>query len=148
MLWFTAIVMISALAWGAFEAWRWWTNTRCRDAFGASLQFHTLRQQVQTLQTQLLEQRRQIEALQTQLAALAVAQQTAASQRQEDSGPGDSAAPAVTTEVHPSPEYAEAMAWARRGATAEELVQRCGISLAEAQLLCALSQSVPAMVSA
>lgn len=41
---------------------------------------------------------------------------------------------------HVSPQYADAMALAQRGLTAQDLADRCGISLGEAELVWALSR--------
>ncbi len=142
MSYFTAIVLLLALAWGGFEAWRWWQGQRQGGSFAESVQLETLRRQIQTLQKEQQAQRQQIETLRTQIVSLSALIKTQATSSDKTTA---KSAPAETRrsndQVSPSPEYAEALAWARRGATAQELVQRCGITLAEAQLLCSLIQA-------
>lgn len=40
-----------------------------------------------------------------------------------------------------SPQYGEAVALAQQGMTAQQIAERCGISVAEAEMVCALSRA-------
>lgn len=42
-----------------------------------------------------------------------------------------------------SPQYGEAVALAQKGMAAREIAERCGISVAEAEMVCALSRKQP-----
>ncbi len=42
---------------------------------------------------------------------------------------------------HVSPQYGEAMALAQQGMAAQQVAERCGISVAEAEMVCALSRA-------
>lgn len=49
----------------------------------------------------------------------------------------------LQTQRHVSPQYGEAMVLARRGLEPEAVAERCGISVAEAGLVCALARGGP-----
>lgn len=42
-----------------------------------------------------------------------------------------------------SPQYGEAVAMAQKGLAAQQIAERCGISVAEAEMVCALSRARP-----
>lgn len=50
---------------------------------------------------------------------------------------------AIQAQRHVSPQYGEAMVLARRGLEPEAVAERCGISVAEAALVCALARGGP-----
>jgi hypothetical protein len=146
---FVMVVMAGSFAWLVLEGWRWWRAGPSLAAtetppFAAQLATRALEQRVEQLQVVVTTQQEQIAALRAELDALkaGASNGAVASGSDEVSGqaiPPGAASRAPVTEV--SPEYAEPLALARRGADPEELARRCGVTLAEAQLIWALAQS-------
>ncbi|MCK0507252.1 DUF2802 domain-containing protein [Aromatoleum anaerobium] len=97
-----------------------------RDGFQVELEVQQLRRDVAQLRAELAEQRRELASL---TARLQVQQEQ--EQEQFDGGVAKAGA---------SPEYDEALVFARRGLDVEAIAERCGITVAEAALVRALAQ--------
>jgi len=146
---FVMVVMAGSFAWLVLEGWRWWRGGPSLAAteappFAAQLATRALEQRVEQLQVVVTTQQEQIAALRAELDALKAGSSKGAvasgsEEVSEQAIPPGAANRALVTEV--SPEYAEPLALARRGADPEELARRCGVTLAEAQLIWALAQS-------
>ncbi len=91
-------------------------------AFRSTLELQQLRREVEQLRAELEAQRETVRALETGMAAL---------KEQVD---------ANTATQSISPEYNEALVFARRGLGVEAIAERCGISVAEADLVRTLAQ--------
>lgn len=91
-------------------------------AFEAALEQSTLRHELDALRDELTRQREDIGVLSSQLTAL----------REQVESIG--AAQGI------SPEYNEALVCARRGLDAEAIAERCGISVAEAELVRSMAE--------
>jgi hypothetical protein len=102
------------------------TSRAGADAFALELELQYLKRGLGDLRKALDTQREEINALRVTITALAArsasVEETAAS-------------------ADASPEYVEAQALARRGVPAAEIVQRCGMTLAEAELLVSMAPS-------
>ncbi|NMG15110.1 DUF2802 domain-containing protein [Aromatoleum bremense] len=96
-----------------------------RDGFQVELEVQQLRRDVAQLRAELAEQRREVASLTARL------QVQQAQQEQFDGGVAKAGA---------SPEYDEALVFARRGLDVEAIAERCGITVAEAALVRALAQ--------
>ncbi|GAB6050345.1 hypothetical protein JCM16106_11910 [Hydrogenophilus islandicus] len=147
---FVMVVMAGSFAWLVLEGWRWWRAGPSLAApevppFAAQLATRALEQRIDQLQVVVTTQQEQIAALRAELDALKAGSSKGAvasgcDEVVSEQGVSPAAASrAPVTEV--SPEYAEPLALARRGADPEELARRCGVTLAEAQLIWALAQS-------
>ncbi|WP_217126789.1 DUF2802 domain-containing protein [Hydrogenophilus thiooxidans] len=148
---FVMVVMAVSLAWLILEGWRWWRAGQALAAhagkpFAAHLELRAWQQEIQQLRVVLATQQQQIAALQAELEAIkggappAAAHSDAVAPSEALLEPNTQTASAPQRAVADvSPEYAEPLALARRGAEPEELVKRCGVSLAEAQLIWALA---------
>lgn len=93
-----------------------------RDGFQVELEVQQLRRDVAQLRAELAEQRREVASLTARLQV---------QQAQFDGGVAKAGA---------SPEYDEALVFARRGLDVEAIAERCGITVAEAALVRALAQ--------
>ncbi|MDR2689173.1 MAG: DUF2802 domain-containing protein [Azoarcus sp.] len=92
------------------------------DAFALELELQYLKRGLADLRKALDTQQEEIKALHVTVTALATRP-----------------ASAEETAFDASPEYIEAQALARRGVPTAEIVQRCGITLAEAELLVSMA---------
>ena len=92
-------------------------------AFQLELEVRQLRRDIAQLRAELTEQRHEMQRMQSDFVA--------AREHLETSLAGQGI----------SPEYNEALVYARRGLQAEEIAEQCGISLAEAELVHALGNS-------
>ncbi len=99
-----------------------------RDGFQVELEVQQLRRDVAQLRAELAEQRRELADL---TARLQVQQVQQVQPEQFDGGVATTGA---------SPEYDEALVFARRGLDVEAIAERCGITVAEAALVRALAQ--------
>ena len=148
---FVMVVMAVSLAWLLVEGWRWWRAGQALAAhagnpFAIHLETRAWQQEIQQLRVVIATQQQQIAALQAEIEAIKGAAGEAASHtdvpRTSNVSPAADARAelgSTTASANVSPEYAEPLALARRGAEPEELVKRCGVSLAEAQLIWALA---------
>ncbi|MCX7945475.1 MAG: DUF2802 domain-containing protein [Hydrogenophilus sp.] len=153
---FVVAVMVSALAWLAFEGWWWVKNGRngsatLRHRFAAELDERAWQQEAKRLQVMITTQQQQLSHLQDEVAALRVVvgalERHQRSTEEEHAAKSSSGEERGASKTKPSgqiaelisPEYAEPLTLARRGASPEELVARCGVTLSEAQLICALA---------
>ncbi|NMF90031.1 DUF2802 domain-containing protein [Aromatoleum petrolei] len=93
------------------------------DAFQHELEVRQLRRELEQQGGALAELRRELDELREQLRA---------HKEQADAGLGTRGA---------SPEYNEALVFARRGLDAEAIAERCGITVAEAELVQSLARS-------
>lgn len=93
------------------------------DAFQHELEVRQLRRELEQQGSALAELRRELDAIREQLRA---------HKEQADAG-------VVTRGA--SPEYNEALVFARRGLDAETIAERCGITVAEAELVQSLARS-------
>jgi uncharacterized coiled-coil protein SlyX len=148
---FVMVVMAVSLAWLLVEGWRWWRAGQALAAhagnpFATHLETRAWQQEIQQLRVVIATQQQQIAALQAEIEAIKASAGNAASHA--DAARTSEAPPTPATRTasglersgaNVSPEYAEPLALARRGAEPEELVKRCGVSLAEAQLIWALA---------
>lgn len=92
------------------------------DAFQPTLELQQLRRELAQLRAELAEQREQFDVLRADLRTM---------QEQLD---------ATLASQGVSPEYNEALVFARRGLDAEAISERCGISMAEAELVRSLAK--------
>lgn len=92
------------------------------DTFQSTLELQQLRRELAQLRAELAEQREQFDALRAELRTM---------QEQLD---------ATLASQGVSPEYNEALVFARRGLDAEAISERCGISMAEAELVRSLAK--------
>ncbi|AYH45724.1 DUF2802 domain-containing protein [Azoarcus sp. DN11] len=93
------------------------------DAFQHELEVRQLRRELEQQRTELADLRRALDELREQVRAHK-----------------EQAAAGVTTRGA-SPEYNEALVFARRGLDAETIAERCGITVAEAELVQSLARS-------
>lgn len=93
------------------------------DAFQHELEVRQLRRELEQQGNALAELRRQLDEIREQLRA---------HREQADADPATRGA---------SPEYNEALVFARRGLDAETIAERCGITVAEAELVQSLARS-------
>ena len=91
------------------------------DAFQQTLEWQHMRHAMASLQARFDEQNRVIEILHAEILALREQLANAAPQRSA------------------SPEYDEALVYARQGLGAAAIAERCGITLAEAELVRAMA---------
>lgn len=91
------------------------------EAFQQNLEWQHLRHEMASLQTRFDEQNRIIETLQAEIRGL----------REQLAGGGP--------QRSVSPEYDEALVYARQGLGAAAIAERCGITLAEAELVRAMA---------
>lgn len=123
VLWIVIGALTAYIAW---QLWRAWSLRRAgaadgspfRTAFDAS----ALRQEIDALREELAQQR----------ATLIALSQTHDALREQIESLG--------TTQGVSPEYNEALVCARRGLDAEAIAERCGISVAEAELVRSLAE--------
>lgn len=90
-------------------------------AFEQSFEWQRLRRDLERLEQKVDEQQRVIAAMQFELDGF------------REKSPAESAPPSA------SPEYDAALVYARQGQGAAEIAERCGITLAEAELVCAMA---------
>lgn len=95
------------------------------DPFRFQLELQRLRREVSGLRAALDVQQQEIGALHDALRSLQL--------------PPAAAHAHAHVEQNPSPEYSEALAFARRGMPVEAIAARCGITVAEAELVRALA---------
>ena len=93
------------------------------DAFQHELEVRQLRRELEQQRTELADLRRALDELREQIRA---------PEEQADAGVATRGA---------SPEYDEALVFARRGLDAETIAERCGITVAEAELVQSLARS-------
>lgn len=93
------------------------------DAFQHELEVRQLRRELEQQGSALAELRRELDEVREQLRT---------NREQVDADPGTRGA---------SPEYNEALVFARRGLDAETIAERCGITVAEAELVQSLARS-------
>lgn len=91
------------------------------DAFEQTFEWQRLRHDLERLENKLEEQQRVIVALQAEVDGL------------REKSPAGLAPRSV------SPEYDAALVYARQGQDAAAIAERCGITLAEAELVCAMA---------
>lgn len=92
------------------------------DAFKATLEIEQVRREIAQLQAALAGQRREMDEITDEVRALKAQMEAAA----------------VSQSI--SPEYNEALVFARRGLDVDTIADRCGISRSEAELVHALAQ--------
>lgn len=100
------------------------------ELFQVELEVQQLRRDLAQLRNELTEQRNQVSELQRGLAEANARFEQARKERTEPGAGG----PGI------SPEYGEALVFARRGFDVEAIAERCGITVAEAQLVCAIAR--------
>lgn len=99
------------------------------DAFQVELELQQLRREVGELRAALTEQSRELSDQRRELSELGAGMQVQKAQLEST---------AVSQGV--SPEYNEALVYARRGLGVEAIAERCGITVAEAELVCSLAR--------
>lgn len=166
---FIVLLLAASFGWLFWEGWQRYRRAPARAAgtgsFVAAVVHRQLQQELDYLRVQLAAQQQLLGTLQEEMAQLTARLNDRAAtqpQRAERNAPAaelphpsdpSSAHPATSTPAdlapsapvaatNVSPEYAEPLALARRGLDPEALVSRCGVTLAEAQLICALAQSM------
>lgn len=92
------------------------------EPFRATLEVETLRREVTQMQAQLASQRREMDEMVDEVRALKAQLE------------------AATVSQSISPEYNEALVFAKRGLDVDAIAERCGISRSEAELVHALAQ--------
>ena len=97
---------------------------RSPESFQLELEARHLRREVAELRALVSRQHAEIDALQLEVAGLRT--------QLEDAGAGASGV---------SPEYSESLRLAKQGMSAEEIAARCGITVAEAELVLSLARS-------
>jgi hypothetical protein len=157
------------LVWLGWEGWQWHRRVaeirQASGTFSAEVAQRALRQELDQMRVLLAAQQQQLATLQEEIAQLksrltgdssnGVGQGVTGGVGQGAAGttlPGESSRTASAQPLRSpaeealsvttvSPEYAEPLALARRGLDPEALVARCGVTMAEAQLIWALAQS-------
>lgn len=124
VLWIVIGALTAYIAW---QLWRAWSLRRAGAAdgsspFRAAFDASALRQEIDMLREELAQQR----------ATLVALSQTHDALREQIESLG--------THQGVSPEYNEALVCARRGLDAEAIAERCGISVAEAELVRSLAE--------
>ena len=97
---------------------------RAQDNFQLELEARHLRREVSELRALVSRQHAEIDALQLEIAGLRT--------QLEDAGAGGSGV---------SPEYSESLHLAEQGMAAEDIAARCGITVAEAELVLSLART-------
>lgn len=100
------------------------------ELFQVELEVQQLRRDLAQMRNDLTEQRNQVAELQRGLAEANARLEQTQKERSELGAGGPSI----------SPEYGEALVFARRGFDVEAIAERCGITVAEAQLVCAIAR--------
>jgi hypothetical protein len=99
------------------------------EAFQVELEVQQLRREVGELRAALAEQRRELGEQRRELSELGAGMQAQKEQLES-----------TTASQGVSPEYNEALVYARRGLGVEAIAERCGITVAEAELVCSLAR--------
>jgi hypothetical protein len=165
---FIVLVLSVSLVWLGWEGWQWHRRVaeirQASGTFSAEVAQRALRQELDQMRVLLTAQQQQLATLQEEIVQLksrltgdssnSVGQGVTGGVGQGAAGttlPGESSRTAsaqplrslaeeVLSVTTVSPEYAEPLALARRGLDPEALVARCGVTMAEAQLIWALAQ--------
>ncbi len=124
------------VAYIAFELWRAAragraapTPAAAGEGFQNELEVARLSRELEQLRGELGEQRQVLAEQRRQIDELANSLQEQKVQQE-----------AVAASHGVSPEYDEALVFARRGLDVEAIAERCGITVAEAELVCALAR--------
>ena len=107
------------------------TTAPAPDAFQTELEVQQLRRDLAQLRGELATQQRALAELGARVGKLEQAPAPA---------PAPAAPAALALGPGVSPEYSEALVFARRGLGVEAIAERCGITVAEAELVCALAR--------